>query len=184
MSKLHVEAVVNGEPAEYLCAPDETLLSTLRGTLGLTGTKEGCGTGDCGACSVIVNDRLVASCLVLAAEAQGQLGQVEDELFRLAQILDREGELTQLLSDRTAESARKRGLLANVLYGKVTMFTEALALQAIMHESPAPLSGSEAPAPLARVLWHALEKSPDARYQTSSEVLADLRQIQSTVVHS
>ena len=72
MSKLHVEAVVNGEPAEYLCAPDETLLSTLRGTLGLTGTKEGCGTGDCGACSVIVNDRLVASCLVLAAEAQGQ----------------------------------------------------------------------------------------------------------------
>lgn len=72
VSKLHIEAVVNGEPVEFLCAPDETLLSTLRGTLGLTGTKEGCGTGDCGACSVILNDRLVASCLVLAAEAQGQ----------------------------------------------------------------------------------------------------------------
>ena len=72
MSKLHVEAVVNGEPSEYLCAADDTLLSALRGSLGLTGTKEGCGTGDCGACSVIVNDRLVASCLVLAAEAQGQ----------------------------------------------------------------------------------------------------------------
>ena len=56
---------------------------------------------------------------------------MEDELFRLSRILDREGELTQLLSDRTAASARKRGLLANVLYGKVTMFTEALALQAI-----------------------------------------------------
>ncbi|MFN7916853.1 MAG: (2Fe-2S)-binding protein [Vicinamibacterales bacterium] len=71
MSKLHIETTVNGEPAEFLCAPDETLLSALRGGLGLTGTKEGCGTGDCGACSVIVNDRVVASCLVLAAEAQG-----------------------------------------------------------------------------------------------------------------
>lgn len=71
MSKLHVESTVNGEPAEFLCSPDETLLSALRGGLGLTGTKEGCGTGDCGACSVIMNDRLLASCLVLAAEAQG-----------------------------------------------------------------------------------------------------------------
>ncbi|APT92763.1 ATP F0F1 synthase subunit delta [Corynebacterium phocae] len=69
--------------------------------------------------------------LLRGAEAQGQLGMVEDELFRLSRILDREGELTQLLTDRSAESARKRGLLANVLYGKVTMFTEALALQAI-----------------------------------------------------
>ena len=72
MSKLHIEATVNGEPVEFLCAPDETLLSAVRNGLGLTGTKEGCGTGDCGACSVIVNDRLVASCLVLAAEAQGR----------------------------------------------------------------------------------------------------------------
>ncbi len=70
VSKLHIETSVNGEPAEFLCAPDETLLSAVRNGLGLTGTKEGCGTGDCGACSVIVNDRLVASCLVLAAEAQ------------------------------------------------------------------------------------------------------------------
>lgn len=71
VSKLHIETHVNGEPAEFLCAADETLLSAVRNGLGLTGTKEGCGTGDCGACSVIVNDRLVASCLVLAAEAQG-----------------------------------------------------------------------------------------------------------------
>ena len=71
VSKLHIETTVNGEPAEFLCAPDATLLSAVRDGLGLTGTKEGCGTGDCGACSVIVNDRLVASCLVLAAEAQG-----------------------------------------------------------------------------------------------------------------
>jgi len=72
VSKLHIETIVNGESAEFLCAPDETLLSALRNGLGLTGSKEGCGTGDCGACSVIVNNRLVPSCLVLAAEAQGQ----------------------------------------------------------------------------------------------------------------
>lgn len=77
--------------------------------------------------------------LLRAAEAQGQLGQVEDELFRLSRILDREGELTQLLTDRTAESARKRGLLANVLYGKVTMFTEALALQTIARPEHNPI---------------------------------------------
>lgn len=69
--------------------------------------------------------------LLRGAELQGQLEQVEDELFQLSRILDREGELTQLLSDRTASSAKKRGLLANVLYGKVSMFAEALALQAI-----------------------------------------------------
>jgi len=72
VSKLHIETVVNGEPAEFLCSPDETLLSAIREGLGLTGTKEGCGTGDCGACSVILNDKLVASCLVLAAEAEGR----------------------------------------------------------------------------------------------------------------
>jgi len=72
VSKLHIETVVNGEPAEFLCSPDETLLSAIRNGLGLTGTKEGCGTGDCGACSVMINDRLVASCLVLAAEVQGR----------------------------------------------------------------------------------------------------------------
>jgi carbon-monoxide dehydrogenase small subunit len=63
---------VNGEPHDFLCAADETLLSAIRNSLSLTGTKEGCGTGDCGACSVLFNGRLVASCLVLAAEADGQ----------------------------------------------------------------------------------------------------------------
>jgi carbon-monoxide dehydrogenase small subunit len=72
VSKLHLHATVNGEPVEFLCAADETLLSALRNGLGLTGTKEGCGTGDCGACSVMLDDRLVASCLVLAAEADGR----------------------------------------------------------------------------------------------------------------
>ncbi|RNE48396.1 F0F1 ATP synthase subunit delta [Corynebacterium alimapuense] len=69
--------------------------------------------------------------LLRGAEGQGQLGQVEDELFRLSRLLDRESELTQLLSDPTTGVERKRELLASVLYGKVSMFTEALALQAI-----------------------------------------------------
>jgi len=69
---LHVKTTVNGDSAEFLCEPDETLLDALRDRLGLTGTKEGCGTGDCGACSVVLDGRLVCSCLVLAAEAEGR----------------------------------------------------------------------------------------------------------------
>ncbi|UIZ92970.1 F0F1 ATP synthase subunit delta [Corynebacterium sp. CNCTC7651] len=69
--------------------------------------------------------------LLRGAEAQGQLEQVEDELYELSVLLEQEKELTQLLSDRTATAAQKRGLLASVIYGKVTMFTEALALQVI-----------------------------------------------------
>ena len=71
MSKLHITTSINGEAVEYLCEPQETLLDVLRENLGMTGTKEGCATGDCGACSVLVDGRLVCSCLVLAAEAGG-----------------------------------------------------------------------------------------------------------------
>ncbi|MGK7653756.1 (2Fe-2S)-binding protein [Roseovarius sp. B08] len=71
MSNIHVTTTINGDPTEYLCAPDETLLDVLRDRLGMTGSKEGCGTGDCGACSVTVNGRLVCSCLMLGAEAEG-----------------------------------------------------------------------------------------------------------------
>ena len=71
MSKHHVSATVNGEPVEFLCEPQETLLDVLRDNLNLTGSKEGCGSGDCGACSVIVDGRLVCSCLMLGAEAGG-----------------------------------------------------------------------------------------------------------------
>lgn len=70
MSKLHIRTTINGEEAEFLCEPQQSLLSALRDELGLTGTKEGCTTGDCGACSVIFDGRLVPSCLVLAAETQ------------------------------------------------------------------------------------------------------------------
>ncbi|MCB1368785.1 MAG: (2Fe-2S)-binding protein [Rhodobacteraceae bacterium] len=72
MSKLHVTTTINGDPAELLVRPDETLLESLRDQLRLTGTKEGCGTGDCGACSVLLDGRLVCSCLVLGAEVGGK----------------------------------------------------------------------------------------------------------------
>ncbi len=71
MKKLHVTTIVNGEETEFLCEPRETLLGVLRDALGLTGTKEGCSTGDCGACSVIVDGRVICSCLMLSAEAAG-----------------------------------------------------------------------------------------------------------------
>ena len=70
MSKIHVTTTVNGDDTEFLCEPEETLLDILRETLHLTGSKEGCGSGDCGACSVMVDGRLVCSCLVLGAEMQ------------------------------------------------------------------------------------------------------------------
>ncbi|SHK25384.1 carbon-monoxide dehydrogenase small subunit [Shimia gijangensis] len=72
MSKVHVTTTVNGDQAEFLCEPRETLLDCLRDKLHLTGSKEGCGTGDCGACSVTVDDRLVCSCLMLGVEAEGK----------------------------------------------------------------------------------------------------------------
>lgn len=71
MSKIHVTTTINGEPAEFLAEPQESLLDVLRNTLNLTGSKEGCGSGDCGACSIIVDGRLVCACLMLAAEAGG-----------------------------------------------------------------------------------------------------------------
>jgi len=72
MSELHISTRINGDATEFLCEADETLLDVLRDRLELTGTKEGCGTGDCGACSVMLDGRLVCSCLVLGAEAEGR----------------------------------------------------------------------------------------------------------------
>lgn len=72
MTKHHVETKVNGDRVELLCEADETVLDVLRNQLGLTGTKEGCATGDCGACSVTVDGRLVCACLMLAVEAHGK----------------------------------------------------------------------------------------------------------------
>jgi carbon-monoxide dehydrogenase small subunit len=72
MTQIHVTTTVNGDEVDFLADPRETLLDCLRDRLGMTGAKEGCGTGDCGACSVTVDGRLVCSCLVLGVEAQGK----------------------------------------------------------------------------------------------------------------
>ena len=72
MAKHHVTATLNGDGVEFLCETSQTLLEVLRDELHLTGTKEGCGTGDCGACSVTLDGRLVCSCLVLGVEAKGK----------------------------------------------------------------------------------------------------------------
>jgi carbon-monoxide dehydrogenase small subunit len=71
MSGVHVSTTINGDVTEFVCHPGETLLEVLRNRMGLTGAKEGCGTGDCGACSVTVDGQLVCSCLVLGAEVEG-----------------------------------------------------------------------------------------------------------------
>ncbi|MGZ0190233.1 MAG: (2Fe-2S)-binding protein [Alphaproteobacteria bacterium] len=72
MAKIHVSTTINGEAAEFLCEPQQTMLDVLRDELSLTGSKEGCGSGDCGACSIIVDDRLVCACLMFGAEATGK----------------------------------------------------------------------------------------------------------------
>jgi carbon-monoxide dehydrogenase small subunit len=92
MTSVRVSTTINGDAVEYLCDAEETLLDVLRDRLGLTGSKEGCGTGDCGACSVTLDDRLVCSCLVLGAEADGrQVNTIEglakgDKLHPLQRI--------------------------------------------------------------------------------------------------
>ena len=72
MAKHHVSTTVNGDPVEFLCETEQTLLDCLRDELDLTGSKEGCSSGDCGACSVMLDGRLVCSCLVLGVEANGK----------------------------------------------------------------------------------------------------------------
>ena len=73
MSKTHVSTTINGDAVEFLCETEQTLLDVLRDDLRLTGSKEGCASGDCGACSVMMDGRLVCACLLLAAEAEGSV---------------------------------------------------------------------------------------------------------------
>jgi len=82
MAKHHISLTVNGDPVETLCETQQTLLDVLRDELELTGTKEGCGTGDCGACSVVVDGRLVCSCLMLGVEADGKSVQTIEGMGR------------------------------------------------------------------------------------------------------
>ena len=71
-AKIHVQATFNGQPAEFLCEPRQSLLEVLRDILGLTGTKEGCNDGNCGACTVMMDGRIVNSCLVFGVEVEGK----------------------------------------------------------------------------------------------------------------
>ena len=71
MKRNHVTCTINGDDIEFLCDADESLLDALRDEVGITGAKEGCGTGDCGACSVILNGQLICACLAFAPEANG-----------------------------------------------------------------------------------------------------------------
>lgn len=69
---VHVSTTINGNPTDFLCDPRQSLLEVLRDTLGMTGTKEGCNDGNCGACTVVFDGRIITSCLALAVEAQGK----------------------------------------------------------------------------------------------------------------
>ena len=94
--KQHVQSTINGEPVEFLCDPQQSLLEVLREELELTGTKEGCGTGDCGACSVMLDGRLVCSCLVFAAETDGREGLKSLEVLIAAYLSARDGKTVSL----------------------------------------------------------------------------------------
>jgi carbon-monoxide dehydrogenase small subunit len=86
MAKYHISFTLNGDPVEALCEAEQTLLDVLRDELGFIGTKEGCGTGDCGACSVIVDGRLVCSCLMLGVETQGRSVETIEGMARAEQL--------------------------------------------------------------------------------------------------
>ena len=86
MSRIHVTATVNGDAVEFLADPRDSLLDCLRDQLNLTGSKEGCGTGDCGACSVTVDGTLVCSCLVLGVEAQGKTIETVEGLAKGSEL--------------------------------------------------------------------------------------------------
>jgi carbon-monoxide dehydrogenase small subunit len=85
-AKVHVQCTINNEPAEFLCEPRQSLLECLRDVLGLTGTKEGCNDGNCGACTVMFDGRIVTSCLVLGVEAQGRSITTVEGIARGSQL--------------------------------------------------------------------------------------------------
>ena len=86
MPRRHVSTTINGEAVDFLCEPQQTLLDVIRDELHMTGTKEGCGTGDCGACSVIFDGRLICSCLCLALEAEGATVETVEGIARNGEL--------------------------------------------------------------------------------------------------
>jgi aerobic carbon-monoxide dehydrogenase small subunit len=101
--KTHVSTTVNGEPVEFLCEPNQILSDVLRCNLNLTGTKEGCNTGDCGACSILLDGALVCSCLVLAVEA-------EDRTIETIEGVGEEGKLHPIQQKLLEHAALQCGI--------------------------------------------------------------------------
>ena len=120
--KIRVQATINRQPVEFLCEPRESLLECLREILGLTGAKEGCNDGNCGACAVILNGRLVNSCLVLGAEVQGS------EILTI-EGLARDGELHPIQQAFLEEGAVQCGFCTPGL---------VLAAKALLDRTPDP----------------------------------------------
>jgi len=119
---IHVRSTINGQPTEFLCEPDASALEVLRDTLGLIGSKEGCNSGDCGACSVLLDGTLVCSCLVLGAELEGR------ELVSIEGIAQA-GEL---------HPVQRRLLEHNALQCGVCIPGIVVAAKALLDRDPAP----------------------------------------------
>jgi carbon-monoxide dehydrogenase small subunit len=86
MTKYFVTATINGDETEFTCSAEQTLLDVLRSELQLTGTKNGCGTGDCGACTVILNGRAINACLVLGAEIEGAVVETIEGMAKAGEL--------------------------------------------------------------------------------------------------
>ena len=99
MAKIQVSTNINNEAVEYLCEPHDTMLSVLRNQLDLTGSKESCGSGDCGSCSVILDGELVCSCLMLAAEAEGSKLETIEGMSVTKLLQERMDELSARFND-------------------------------------------------------------------------------------
>ena len=106
LNKMAVQATINGESTAFLCSPGQVLAEVLRDELELIGTKIGCNTGDCGACSVLVDDRLVCSCLVLAAEVEGKSVQTVEGVAKGGELHPVQQKLLEHNPDPTEEQAR------------------------------------------------------------------------------
>jgi aerobic carbon-monoxide dehydrogenase small subunit len=122
LRKTHVSTTVNGEPREFLCEPHQVLSEVLRNNLHLTGTKEGCNTGDCGACSVLLDGTLVCSCLVLAVE-------VEDKNIETIEGIGEEGKLHPIQQKLLEHAALQCGICTPGI---------VIAAKALLEKNPDP----------------------------------------------
>ena len=141
MSRTHVTCVLNGDEIDFLCNDYQTLLSALRDELGMIGTKEGCGTGDCGACSVILDGQLVCSCLVFAPEVEGRRVETIEGLAEVDHL--------HPLQDSFLEGA---AFQCGVVHARVPDGGQgALGPQPLPHRDRGALRGGREPLPMHRI---------------------------------